>query len=214
MGRRVITSSLLLFLLLLIASGAALADPINLQSASLAAGSANVLSLQGTGLNVQVAFTPPAFPQVNHRGLTTVSVEITPADAAGALTIGGVDYRGYQVAGAATFSVDLTHPTVSPTQFGVLDKRVFTGTLAVIDPQTGLTVATLDFEFTAKVYVSVAGDPCDGYYLTEVVTKAGRGKVTLTRDHAPVPEPATLLLLGSGLAAIGMRLRKMGSSVG
>jgi len=208
MGRKVLTRSLCLIIFLLVLGFTAMADSINLQNASLTAGGSNVLSLSGTGLSLQVNFQPPAFPDVNHQDLTTVTIAIKPQDVIKTpLIIDGVDYSGSRLAGTATFSVDLTDPMLAP-KFGVLDTRTITGTLAVLDAKTGATLAILDFEFTAKVDVSLAGDPCGCYYITDFSAQ-GSGKVRVKRfDNAPVPEPATLFLLGSGLAAIGLRARK------
>lgn len=39
-------------------------------------------------------------------------------------------------------------------------------------------------------------------------TASGPGTITIGGQGAPVPEPTTMLLLGSGLAGLGMRLRR------
>jgi hypothetical protein len=215
MRGQVITRLLYLFTFLFLSKVIILADPVNLTGAGLTAGGTNGLTLTGPGVEIKLPFGQPTFPGVNYSGLTTIAVPINTTLGAGQLVIGGTDFGGYLLSGNATFTIDLTSPTVTPEKFWVSDTRTFTGTLAVIDPKTGATVAVLDFEFTAKVTVSLTGDPCGCYYISGILTEGGRGTIRIKRfDHQPVPEPATLLLLGSGLAAIGMRVRKKKPQLG
>ncbi|HWQ32844.1 MAG TPA: PEP-CTERM sorting domain-containing protein [Blastocatellia bacterium] len=202
MNRKKFTGSFLLIALLLLISAAVKADPITLTSASLSAGSTNLLTLQGTGLNVQLTFQSQPLPYVYEAGKTTVAVSLTPATgtASNPFVINGVDYAGANVTGQATYYIDLRNAGNTAT-----DTRTITGTLKVTDPQSGATITTLDFSFTASVTVTLAADPCGCRYITSFTAK---GAGTAIPNGPQVPEPATMILMGSGLAAIAAKMRR------
>lgn len=195
--------SFIVIALLIILSAVVKADPITLTSASLTAGSANTLTLQGTGLNVQLNFQSQPLPYVYHEGLTTVSLSLTPASGAASnpFVINGVNYAGMNVTGQATMYIDLTQATGAVAT----DTRTITGTLKVTDPNSGLTVASLDFSFKATITVTLGEDPCGCKYITTLTAK---GAGTAIPNGPQVPEPATMILLGSGLAALAAKMRR------
>src|SRR5581483_6023919 len=154
----ILTGSLTLLALLLVIGTAVKADPITLTTASLSAGSTNTLTLQGAGLNVQLNFQSQPLPYAYEQGLTTVSLSLAPTSGAatGPLVINGVNYAGSNVTGQATMYLDLRHPD----GLTATDTRTITGSLKVTDPNTGITLTTLDFSFTATVKVTLGQDPC------------------------------------------------------
>lgn len=199
---RKFSGSFLMMIMLLAIGAVVKADPITLTSAALTASSStNTLLLQGSGLNVQVNFQAQKLPYVYHDGLTTVSLSLNPAGSvSGPLVINGIDYAGSNLSGQATMYLDLRNVTGNTAT----DTRRITGSLKITDPTSNLVVTTLDFNFTASVTVTLADDPCGCKYLTSVTAK-GAGTAI---PHQDTPEPATLILLGSGIAGIAARLRR------
>ncbi|HZS08846.1 MAG TPA: PEP-CTERM sorting domain-containing protein [Blastocatellia bacterium] len=201
MRPQILTGSLTLLALLLVIGTAVKADPITLTTASLSAGSTNTLTLQGAGLNVQLNFQSQPLPYAYEQGLTTVSLSLAPTSGAatGPLVINGVNYAGSNVTGQATMYLDLRHPD----GLTATDTRTITGSLKVTDPNTGITLTTLDFSFTATVKVTLGQDPCGCKYITSL---SANGAGAAVPGGAQVPEPATLILLGTGLAGIAARV--------
>lgn len=135
-----------------------------------------------------------------------LSANVTP----NAGTINGVAYNSLKLTGDLNFMAPATtFPATSTAFAGVTEPFTFTGHLTAVDPAGGSTVFDSDLlgGGTASL-VTIAG--CANANCSSRTPEYGFAGVDYTFTNvSPTPEPATVLLLGSGLIAVIRRRRRI-----
>jgi hypothetical protein len=117
---------------------------------------------------------------------------------------------GTLVAGSFTLNVTFTSPTGINGGQGVTYTATITGSVSPVANNGGVNI---DFDNTPVVFTfsNANGVGSFSVRVADLFVETGQSaNVTAgtTGQQAPIPEPATLLLLGSGLTGIAAKLRK------
>lgn len=194
--------------------GGARADPL-----AIIGGSANARSINGgaftlvgnnftlNGLMQQGVFS---FPAEAGRTVSLGAFNFGLDISGGPAVVNGVSHSGVFYQGFLSFGASYTLPLVAPSEFTVVVPFTFTGRLqACTDPAGALgTCPAGNIVFDSEL----AGRGLATAILTSTVDPNGGrffGLKSIQYDFSsPTPEPATLLLLASGLAGVGAAARR------
>ncbi|HKG13135.1 MAG TPA: PEP-CTERM sorting domain-containing protein [Pyrinomonadaceae bacterium] len=210
--RPLIFRALPLLLLLLCLAPEAKADPIVITSGFVSFGSQSTFSLQGQGVSIS-GFTRNIVAADVHAPGDTFRLNRSfgndPLFPAGAITVGGVTYNSF-LFGSDALSLDFQAQNAVIPLGADQQSLVF----SVPFTMTGVIfVSTVQSGVPGGVRVPITGSGTVTYTANRVNSPDPNSpwfstSVTYTFGPAqPVPEPATMLLLGTGLAALAARRR-------